>query len=233
MTPRYQVIKQHILTEIQAGNWHQGTPVPSENQLASTFSVSRMTARRALSELTEAGVLERSQGSGTFVAGQLPTGAALEIKNIATEIAERQHRHRATVLNLEACFLDADMAKALLLPEGSPAFFSRIIHFENDLPIQLEERTVHPDRAPDYLLQDFTAVTPNQYLSEQIPLSEADHWIEAVLPQASQAQWLEIEPSQPCLKVSRRTYDPHQQVVNFAVFYHPGHRYRLGGHLNF
>lgn len=233
MTPRFQVIKQHILAQIHAGIWQQGTLVPSENQLASQFAVSRMTARRALSELTEAAVLERTQGTGTFVADQLPTGSALEIRNIADEVAERHHTHRAEVLNLESCVLDGNMANALSLPLGHRAFFSRIIHFENDLPIQLEERTVHPDRAPEYLLQDFTAVTPNQYLSAQIPLSEADHWIEAVLPQASQADWLNIEMSQPCLKISRRTFDPQKQVVNFAVFYHPGHRYRLGGHLNF
>lgn len=233
MAPRYQEIKQHIVDRIQKGLWLPNTQVPSENQLATQFAVSRMTARRALTELTESGILERTQGQGTFVSGQLPTGAALEIHNIADEIASRDNQHRAQVLSLAPCSLDALHAKALNMSVGDTAFFSRIVHYENDIPIQLEERTVHPDRVPHYLAQDFALQSPNAYLCAQVPLSEADHWIEAVLPTDAQAQWLAIAPNQPCLKISRRTFDPHKQVVNFAVLYHPGNRYQLGSHHNF
>ena len=44
-----------------------GDQVPSENQLAQQHGVSRMTARRALSEMVDEGILLRSQGLGTFV----------------------------------------------------------------------------------------------------------------------------------------------------------------------
>ena len=233
MAPRYQEIKQHIVHNIQMGRWLPDTQVPSENQLAAQFSVSRMTARRALTELTDTGILERTQGQGTFVARELPTGAALEIHNIADEIASRDNQHRAQVVSLAPCQLDALQAKALKMSIGESAFFSRIVHYENNIPIQLEERTVNPGRVPHYLTQDFSQQSPNAYLCAQVPLSEADHWIEAVLPTAEQAQWLAIDPNQPCLKISRRTFDPHKQVVNFAVLYHPGNRYQLGSHHNF
>jgi GntR family histidine utilization transcriptional repressor len=242
-TPRYEVIKQHIIAHIEQGNWRPGNSVPSENQLAEQFAVSRMTARRALTELTESGVLERIQGAGTFVAEQLPTGSLLEIRNIADEIHERGHTHIAQVITLEA--RTASEAEAILigLPVGSPYFYSRVRHIEQDTlgkqeVIQLEERYVNADVAPDYLLQDFTQITPSAYLSSVSPLSQADHWVEAILATPEIEALLEIPQGTPCLKLSRRTYSYRENaakkqkfIVNFAVLHHPGPRYRLGGHL--
>ena len=66
--PKFAQIKQHIISKIKSGEWAEHSRVASENELAEQFSVSRMTARRALSELTDAGILSRTQGLGTFVA---------------------------------------------------------------------------------------------------------------------------------------------------------------------
>ena len=47
-TAKYNIIKQHICENIESGDWLEHSKVPSENELAEQFSVSRMTARRAL-----------------------------------------------------------------------------------------------------------------------------------------------------------------------------------------
>ncbi len=240
-TPQYELIKKHIIAKVEQRHWQPGDAVPSENALSEQFSVSRMTARRALTELTEAGVLERAQGAGTFVAVQLPTGSLLEIRNIADEITERGHVHIAEVLELGEKPVDALTASHLGIEAGASVFFSRIRHFEEDTlghrhAIQVEERYVLPSVAPEYLQQDFTSVTPSQYLSSLSPLSEADHWVEAVMPDSAMQAWLNIGAETPCLKLSRRTFGLQRgqretQLVNFAVLHHPGDKYRLGGHL--
>ncbi len=241
--PRYEVIKQHVVSQVEDGHWLPGDPVPSENQLAEDFSVSRMTARRALTELTEAGVLERTQGAGTFVAEQMPTGSLLEIRSIDDEIHERGHRHIAKVISLTAKKSTKHVAAQLGVEPGSEIFYSKIVHFEENTQglrsaIQIEERYVNQVFAPDYLLQDFEAITPSAYLTSISPLSEADHWVEAVMPNADIRKHLAINAKMPCLKLSRRTFSFRnksskkiKQCVNFAVLYHPGDNYRLGGHL--
>lgn len=239
--PRFEVIKSHVLNKINKGQWKPGDAVPSENQLAERFSVSRMTARRALSELTESGVLERIKGAGSFVAERLPTGSLLSIRNIADEILERGHTHNAEVLKLASQTVTEQNRHLLALPVDTKIWYSRVLHYENGTPIQLEDRFVNADLVPDYLTQDFTQQTPSAYLSQISPLSEADHWVEAVLLPTELRQHLDMPKSQPCLKISRRTYSQRlssagkksAQVVNFAYLYHPGDRYRLGGHLHF
>ncbi len=90
--PRYAQIKSHLLQQIEQGELPPGTKVASENRLSEQFGVSRMTAKRALDDLADAGFLIRSQGLGTFVADSRPMSSMLQIRNIADEIRERGHQ---------------------------------------------------------------------------------------------------------------------------------------------
>ncbi len=68
----YERIVASVLEDLRAGRLRPGDRVPSENALAASFEVSRITSRRALEVLAQASVVERAQGRGTFVAKDLP-----------------------------------------------------------------------------------------------------------------------------------------------------------------
>ncbi len=229
---KFTIIMQFICKQIESGQWLQHSKVPSENALANQFNVSRMTARRALQELTEQGLLVRSQGSGTFVATFKSQSSLLEIKNIADEITDRGHQYSAVQVKLISVPADEEIAILLNLKQEQKVFYSEVLHLENDQPIQLEQRYVNNGLIPDYLTQDFSQLTPHEYLSSQAPLTEATHEIEAVLAQPDVCQLLGIESHMPCLQIKRRTWST-QGVVSLAILTAPGHKYRLGSHLIF
>lgn len=230
--PRYAAIKAHIRAQIESGEWPAHFRVPSENQLSQDFSVSRMTARRALSELTDEGVLIRSQGLGTFVAEPVPAGSLLEVRNIADEIAARGHSYANRILKLEQTTASTEVAVALGLAEGAAVYHSIIVHLDNDLPIQFEERYTNPTLVPDYLHQDFSAATPNEYLTRVAPLTEVDTTVEAIGADDVVGEALEVKPGTACLQIWRRTKSS-AGTVSFARLVHPGNRYRLGAQLRF
>lgn len=230
--PRYQQIKQFILDKIERGEWTEAKKVPSENQLCEQFSVSRMTARKALQELTASGVLMRQQGLGTFVAPSKSQSSMLAVRNIADEIRERGHGYSNRVLFLDAEKASEAVAISLELPESATVFHSIIVHYENGEPLQWEERHINPHFAPNYLDQDFSQETPNVYLNRVAALTEATHVVEAVLPSESVAGLLSMEPGAPCLRILRRSWC-RRGVVSLAKLMHPGDRYRLGDHLQF
>jgi GntR family histidine utilization transcriptional repressor len=101
MAAKFEQIKKHILQKIESGEWQENDLVPSENKLADDFGVSRMTARRALEELSQQGILHRTKGSGTYVASLKGQGSMFEIRDIADEIRERGHDYSATLLELD------------------------------------------------------------------------------------------------------------------------------------
>ncbi|OCQ19742.1 histidine utilization repressor [Pseudoalteromonas luteoviolacea] len=230
--PKFAQIKQYIIENIRAGAWQEHQRVPSENELSDQFQVSRMTARRALSELTESGVLTRSQGLGTFVASFKSQSSLLEIRNIADEVRERGGDYTCVVLSLESIAAIAPIAIALGVEMDSLIYRSIIVHNENEAPLQVEERFVNPALAPEYLQQDFSTTTPHEYLTQVAPLTEARHTVEAIMPNEEICQWLGMFNEEPCLQVIRRTWSSHG-IVSFARLISPGSKYRLGGHLTF
>jgi GntR family histidine utilization transcriptional repressor len=230
--PKYLEIKRFIIGNIEQSIWAENQRVPSENELSREFSVSRMTARRALQELSDEGVLTRTKGSGTYVAELKSQSSLLEIRNIADEVRERGHQYSCRQSYLGQVTAPKAVCIALEKPIETSLYYSELIHLENDTPIQLEMRYVNPELVPDYLKQDFTKVTPHGYLCDVAPLTEASHTVEAILPGKSTMQSLQIAATEPCLRVIRRTWST-QGVVSYALLTYPGSRYRLGGHMTF
>lgn len=224
--PLYASVKQMILDRIHSGEWPPRHRVPSENELVSVLGVSKMTANRALRELASEGELVRIQGAGSFVADRKGSSALLEVRNIAEEITERGRVHAAVVVVLTEEAAAPDVANALNLEIGAPVFHSLIVHSEDDVPIQIEDRHVNPAAAPDYLAQDFTVLTPNAYLTAAAPLIGSSHVVEAIMPLPWERKLLTLLGSEPCLAIRRRTWTPNR-VVSVARLVYPGFRYRL------
>jgi GntR family histidine utilization transcriptional repressor len=227
--PAYQGIKDFILERIHSGQWAEGDQVPSENELAREFKVARMTVNRALRELTAEQVLTRVQGAGTFVARPKYESTLVAIRSISDEIAARGHRHHAQVLEVGAAVASEALAGEMQMKPGSPVFHSRVLHVENDEPVQIEARWVNPAVAPEYALQDFSRITPNQYLMRVAPLQRVEYRIEAAQPELATSSQLKMAEGEPCLVLHRRTWS-REQVASVVDLWHPGSRYRFTGH---
>ncbi len=227
--PRYQQLKDLIIQRISTGDLRPNDRVPSENELVEAQSVSRMTANRALRELNHEGYVKRIAGRGTFVSDFRSQSHVLEVQNIADEIAARGRTHSSQVLRQSHQRARGEIAKALHVDQGVSVFHLLLVHFENEVPIQIEDRHVLADFAPACLEQDFEQVTPSAYLTSVAPLQEAEQVVRAQSPNAAVRERLQMDDDEPSLVVIRRTWSKGRPVT-FARLHHPGSRYELAGH---
>jgi GntR family histidine utilization transcriptional repressor len=227
-TPAYEQVKSFVRAHISAGEWKPGDTVPSESALMLQFGVSRMTVNRALRELATEGLVTRVQGSGTRVAQLHRISSRLTIRDIHEEVVERGHVHTTRVLLVAQEKAGADVAQSLGLRPGAPVFHTLLVHLENEVPIQFEDRYVNPAAAPLYLQTDFTRTSPTLHLLQHAPLTEASYCIEACLPTAEEARQLGIRRSDPCLAMMRRTVSG-AHVASVARLVYPGTRYSFAG----
>jgi GntR family histidine utilization transcriptional repressor len=223
----YERVKKYLLDRMANGKLPDGSRIPSEHELMETLGASRMTVHRALREMSAAGLLHRAQGIGTFVRRPEPRSALLEIFDISEDIRRRGHLHHARVLRLEERRADAELAAQFSRRKGARLFYSLIVHAEDRLPVQLEERFVCPRFAPDYLEQDFTLQTTNRYLQNIAAPSEVEHIVHAVQADSEAVELLEISETEPCLLVERRTWTDSGPATRSRLL-HPGNRYSLG-----
>ncbi len=224
----YVRVKQWLKSQLSQGRWPPGALMPSEAELVAQFAVSRMTVNRALRELQTEGLVERVQGVGTFAAQLGRISSTLTIRDLHEEIEARGHRHHAEVHITREERATKPLARQLGLEPGAPVFHSLIVHHDNGVALQCEDRYVNPSWAPDYLSVDFTQTTPTNYLLQVAPLWEAQYTIEASAPTEQEARLLGIGRAEPCLVVVRRTVS-RSVPITLARLVHPGTRYQLEG----
>jgi GntR family histidine utilization transcriptional repressor len=224
--PRYRQIEEFLLDRIRSGAWPVHHQIPPEEQLARDFGVSRMTANKAIRDLVQNGYLIRQPGLGTFVTDRKAESSLHEVLNIAAEVRGRGNAYGNDVLCREAMEADDEVALRLGVRLGTRVFHTILVHRENDVPIQLEERFVNPKWVPDYLDTDFSRHTPNEVLVAACPISDVEHVVEAVLADAQTAAWLGTTTATPCLLMIRRTWSD-EHLVSYARLTHPGDRYKL------
>ena len=224
----YARVKQFLKDGLAAGHWAPGELMPSEAELVARFGLSRMTVNRALKELQAEGLVQRTQGVGTFAAPLHRVSSSLTIRDLHDEIESRGHRHHAVVDVQRAQKAPQGVATQLGLAMGARVFRTVIVHFENGVPLQCEDRWVNPACSPGYLDADFTRTTPTQVLFETTALWRAQYTIEAACPTPREALLLRIEPEAPCLIVHRSTYT-RDAAITVARLVHPGARWQLQG----
>jgi GntR family histidine utilization transcriptional repressor len=226
--PLYEMVKRHIMDLIHDGDWHVGKRLPSENELVQDLSVSRMTVNRALRDLASEGRVHRISGSGTFVAEKRSHSHPLHIGDIAEEVISRGNRHTSSILVLEEVQAAADLTERFEIESPATLYHSLIVHSENHVPIQLEERYVLPAFAPDYLKVNYSTQTTYQYMMSQSAFHEAEQIVQAVMPDEFVQQCLEIPEGEPSLQLLRRTW-VEGRVVTASNLQHPASRFQFIG----
>lgn len=238
--PTYQRIKESILANIHTGMWQVGAAIPTEMALCEQFGVSRMTVNRALKELESERILERRQGSGTFVAQQKFNHTFIEVRNIAQDILDSQKNYQAKVnhqatlhydeLNLAAHHWLKQRFFGNRLTKSDKLYQVSIVHYANDTPIQYEERWVNARLVPEFIKQDFTVINTSDYLIAHVPLESGEYRVMARNPDNFIKKILQMLPDEPALLHTRQT-NSQGQVVSIVNMWHAGNRHYFSGQL--
>ncbi len=186
-SPLYQQIKGLILHSLQHGEWKPGEAIPSEIELAARFRVSQGTVRKAIDELAAENLVTRRQGKGTFVATH----------------AERQVQYRFLKLLPDAggipewCAGDSVIQiKRILSFVGVPTILEDIWLPGQAFKGLTAEQLAHY-QGPTYAMFE---------LDFGVRMVRAEEKIRAVLPDETQAQWLNVPAGTPLLSVERLAY---------------------------
>lgn len=225
--PIYQKIKEHILERIAKGEWRANQKLPSENEISAILNVSRMTVNRAFKELTEEGYLFREKGAGTFVSEPFQLIPFFELMPISQELAVEGNIFSSKIFQMEEIVEDLKIENLFvgqLLKK--PCFYSDILYYSNDIPIQFEKRYVSQAFAPQYLAQTFQIDCSTSYLQKLSPILSQKHTLDAMIPDAKLRQILEIEAGEACFKVSE-TLAVNQKIISFCEQFYPASRYQF------
>ena len=231
LLPLYYQIKQTLKGWIVNGEVNPGDKLPSENELADRFSVSRLTVRQAISQLVQEGFLNTKRGEGTFVTNneKLINSFSLEFSGFMDDLfyqvskvkiqSVRLSRIEAPKLVREKLDLD-DEEKEVVQIKRVRLLRDRVFSYTiNYLPTDIGMRIIETDLLKKPLLK----------IMEQdlnIEFTEASQIIEASFADQEVAEQLGISPGSPVLYLERVMYTKGKKPVEFVQSSHPGDRYK-------
>lgn len=215
--PAYYQIQQVILEKIQSGVWPVKSRIPSERELSEQFNVSRMTMRRALSELVLQGVLTREVGRGTFISEPKITQTLGQLTGFSTDMEGRGIRPSSRVLSVGIEPAALNLASMLKVEIGAALLRIERLRMADGEPLAVERCYLPYQRFHELLEEDLSrslyGILNEKY---QVIPSRASQKIRADNASRQEIKTLQMPRSAPVLHLTRLTYDQFGQPFEFV-----------------
>jgi GntR family transcriptional regulator len=203
--PKYERIRDYVIHGIKSRGFTDA--VPSENQLAEKFGVSRMTARKAVDAVARDGFVERSPGRGTFVKKkQHYTTGFFRVRPFQKWADDLNVALTTEVL--EARVVDPPLHVSKKLKSGGQLILIRRLWYFDKKPVRYEIRYLRPDICAGILWEDLRnesihSILINKY---KLPLTRISQSMVAIVLSEDTAPLFNVKPGYPAFHIKRMTY---------------------------
>ena len=143
--PLYQQIRDSIRSGIASRTHAVGDKLPSEAELAETYSTTRTTVRQALSQLVFEGLVVRQNGRGTFVAEVAAVHSPIDSRSVRTfedQVALTGRRVTYGPCSFALDTASAEVARRLRIAAGSEVFKLERVRLIEGKAVCLERRSI-------------------------------------------------------------------------------------------
>jgi GntR family transcriptional regulator len=231
--PLYIQIRDSLRQQIEQGVLEQGQKLPSEDELAAEFGVSRMTVRQGLSSLIDDGLLYRKHGLGTFVSNSNVERDHRRLTNFFESCRLGGKVPGARVTKFETTPVSRPIAEVLNIAPGDPVIRITTLRTMNGKPVTLHDaylpvalfprlKTAHPEELGLNERHVWELVESYGY-----SLSHVTERLEAQLADAQLAHILEVAPGSPILYGARVLYAVDGTPLKYADCYNRGDKVSL------
>lgn len=220
----YKDVKADILSKITKGDWAPGALVPNEVDLATTYGCARATVNRAMRELADDGLIERRRKAGTRVRMSPIRQARFDIPLVRAEVEEKGAEYRFSLVSRSVIYAPDWLRARLNLPSDGRVLRLICMHYADGDPYQHEDRWINLTSLQRAEQVDFSEVGPNEWLTTEIPFSDAEISFSAGLADQKLTDYLTCSLGDPVFRIDRATWWEGQAVTYVRLTYRPGHR---------
>jgi GntR family transcriptional regulator len=227
-TPLYRQVEQALRAEI-AERWQPGEAIPTEAELERRFGVSRITIRRAVHELVQAGLLSRRQGSGTFVARAKVTEELGVLHSWPDEMRIQGLEPRTVDCEMLQIVPPAWVVQALRLDADAREHVLRVqrLQYNGDEPLCLMIDHLRVRFVPSLPREDVMARGLYETLEKRhgLTLAWAEDTVTARTATVFETALLGITNGDPVLQVTRTVYLADDEPLDAAIVVSRADRY--------
>lgn len=227
--PLFTQLKQMLLVAIRDGQFAAGAPMPTETQLCEMFDVSRITVRRAVSELQNEGILEKRHGKGTFVTVQRIETGLMTLNGFSEAYSARGVDHHSSLLDKHEGVADARLSAALHIAEGAPVLHVQRLISTQIGPLTLDVSTFSTELFPglsEMLADDVSiyGILRNRFGKQ---IEHVHRTINVKLAGRDETRVLGCNPGEPLFDMEKIVYDGERRALQWSRLLTPCNRITL------
>lgn len=226
--PIYKQIETWLSDGIKNGDWESNAMIPSEFEIANLFEVSRMTARHAVDNLVNRGMLYRIKGSGTYVADMRFEKQIHGLTSFSEDMVSRGMVPGSRVIDYRVIEADKKIAKKLGLQAGEQVHCIQRVRLADEQPMAIEITYLPLSLFPRIPKSVLTA-SLYDYIEKELGHS-IDHsmqYIEATNVSEEEANLLEIEATTPVLLIDLYSYLRNGRPFEYVRSLYRSDRYKF------
>lgn len=228
--PLYAQIKDQILEWISAGKYAAGERLPSQRELTAQSGASHMTVRRAIRELTQAGVIAAVPGKGLFVNEPKRQAERFPLRSFTEEMERRGMRASSRLLAAEVVPASTLLGRVFAVPVGEALIYLRRLRLADGEPIAIQAAYLRAGFCPGLLSYDLESRSLYEILRGDfgIRFQRGEISFEAALADAEQAALLEANLPLALLVSEQLTFSRNGSLIEFVRSVYRGDRFRIG-----
>ncbi|MFC5750927.1 GntR family transcriptional regulator [Actinomadura rugatobispora] len=224
-TTKRRAVRRELLAMLEG--LEVGDALPSERRLAAELGVSRPTLRAAIDELAAQGLLDRRQGSGTYVA-ERKIAVALTMSSFTEDMIRRGMRPGGRVLSFRTETAGAKIGRRLSISPMEEVFTIRRLRLADGATMAIETLYLPRALVPELRREDLEGRSFYTLLREHgIVLASGRETIEPTVTTAEEAEVLGVPVHAPAFLFERVSHTEEGRPVEYVRSLYRGDRYRL------
>jgi GntR family transcriptional regulator len=218
--PLYRSVQRALMEQLASGELKPGQLIPSERQLATEFSVSIGTLRKAIDDLVEQRILIRQQGKGTYVATHDRERLLFYFFHIVPQVGLKSYPHVEFVF-FHKSVATTEVTTRLGIAEGAPIFHIRNQLSLDNHPVSVDDLYLDQARFPGLTAPQFKERPNTIYNLYQevfgITVVKTEERLRAESVGAEHAKLLKLKMGMPVLTIRRSAIDMRGETVELRV----------------
>lgn len=225
LTNSWQGVEAEVLNRLRSSYWKPGDLLPTEAERATEFGCARSTVNRALQAVADDGLLERKRKGGTRVVVHPARKANFSVPVIRQEIESRSYIYSYRLISQRREHPPKPI-RTLMSPTPSVRLLHlKALHLADDQGYVIEDRWIDTTVVPEAVDADFRAISPNQWLVENIPFNGGDLALSASVATDEEVRIFDLDEQLALFTAERRTRNSEQATITAVrLVYAPGYR---------
>ena len=232
-TTKYTTVYETLLDRIDKEEYKEGETLPSELELQTEFGVSRITIRRALQDLENAGYIKRKRGKLSEVLPKKIYSNFADVSGFTEGQENSGGRPSSIILKFDIVSASHVVSEYLQIPLGSEVYYLKRLRLRNGRIVGLHETYIHPDfgkRIDPSSLNENTSIY-KLYREMGVVIDSADEIIESRIATDQLKQQLYLEEDEPIMYRERITYSDDHRPIEYSQNSYRGNNYKYLIHL--